>query len=192
VATNPDVRFHKWALTAIAWVVGAVVAVVLASLLFEVEFEVVAPAMNFFLTVALVAVTTLYVRVTQELAREAARSNDRAAQDAELARQMAAPVLSDVDGIHIDEQPNCSIILWMNVRNSGSGVATEIEVLIDESDEPLRFAAAVGWHDDPVRLHTLITSAPLLPPDIVEWRFTDVSGRRYRQPHRGRPEMLGS
>ena len=143
-------------------------------------------------TVVLVVVNIVYVVYAKRLADEAARTNDQAAANARLAVQMAAPVLTIHEGPDADSLDGGGVRIRVKLGNSGSGVATELEMFSDWP-QPFVFDAAIGWHDPPIVLTAFLPNRPVGFPDapkLTEWRFTDLSGTRYRQLVGGRPAVI--
>jgi hypothetical protein len=119
------------------------------------------------LTLVLAGATIAYAVLTARLARQAAESAQRAAL-------MAAPVL--VFTVHPWLSSDTDV--EMEVRNSGSGVATDL-VLFSDWPDPISFGAAIGWHDAPIRLGLVNTSLPAgftTAPTPTAWEFSDLSG----------------
>ena len=184
-----------WRLGIFAVVVGLVVGVGVGIRYFGItpsEAQAFTSTIIAALTIAIVLATLRYVRVTEQLALATVHGNEQTAANAALAVRMAAPVLTMTDRPGFPHIPEGKVTLTVTLINSGSGVATEVEAHTDWPDA-FTFEAAVGWHDPP----RLVGSDPMdhpqpdLPdPQIREWRFTDLSGTRYRQPVGGRPEPV--
>ena len=132
------------------------------------------------LTIGLVGTTITYVLVTQQLADQARAANEQ-----------ASPLLTLAVPVTMVLGPGGDAIVTIHVLNSGGGVATELVLHTDWKD-PLKFDAAIGWHDPPLVL-TYRRSRNLVHADTpvpVSWEFTDLSGTHYRQPVGGRPVPL--